>query len=150
MTRILVFLAATLLSAGLSSAALAQEPPFRVGGAATDTNPAPTKLRCWSGSAWGPCAFAVQESFQLVAANTPASPVSVFGGDYILSQTCGGYGTLTLQARGPDGSTWQTLLTKTASDTTSGTGLALGSYAVVRITVTGTTSCNAILSRVPA
>ena len=91
-----------------------------------------------------------QESFQLVSANTPSAAATGAGGDYILSQTCTGYGTLALQALGPDGVTWQTLLTKTSSDTAGGTGMSLGSYAQVRITVSGTTGCNTILARVPA
>ena len=92
----------------------------------------------------------VRESFKLIAANVPSAAATVFGGDYILSQVCGGYGTLNVQALGPDGSTWQTIITKTASDTAGGTGFALGSYAQIRVTVTGTTACNAIVARVPA
>ncbi len=92
----------------------------------------------------------VRETFQMVSANTPVASATVYGGDYILAQTCAGYGTLTLQVRGPDATTWLPLVTKTASDTGSGTGIALGSYAVVRVTVSGTTGCAASLSRVPA
>ena len=91
-----------------------------------------------------------REAFQLVNGNTPSAPVTIYGGDYILAQTCAGYGTLTLQVRGPDATTWLPLVTKTAADTGSGTGIALGSYAVVRVTVSGTTGCAASLSRVPA
>lgn len=92
----------------------------------------------------------VREAFQLVSANTPITSATVYGGDYILAQTCSSYGTVTLQVRGPDASTWLTLVTKTAADTGSGTGIALGSYAVVRVTVSGTAGCFASLSRVPA
>lgn len=92
----------------------------------------------------------VREAFQLVSANTPITSATVYGGDYILAQTCSSYGTVTLQVRGPDASTWLTLVTKTAADTGSGTGIALGSYAVVRVTVSATTGCFASLSRVPA
>ncbi|HEX8420905.1 MAG TPA: hypothetical protein VF638_12940 [Sphingomonas sp.] len=91
-----------------------------------------------------------REAFQLVAANTPSAAVVVFGGDYIISQTCASYGTLNLQVLGPDGATYQTLIAKTSSDTAGGTGLVLGSYSNVRVTVTGTTGCNAILARVPS
>jgi hypothetical protein len=91
-----------------------------------------------------------QESFRLVSANTPSAAATVFGGDYILSQTCAAYGTLNLQVLGPDGAVYATVLTKTASDAGGGTSVALGSYAMVRVTVTGTTTCNAILARVPA
>lgn len=92
----------------------------------------------------------VREAFQLVSANTPIASATVYGGDYILAQTCTSYGTLTLQVRGPDATTWLTLVTKTAADTGSGTGIALGSYAVVRVTVSGAAGCFASLSRVPA
>ena len=104
-------------------------------------------------AAWTPCpAFgaAVRESFPLVAVNTPSPAATVFGGDYILSQTCASYGTLALQILGPDGTTWLTLLTKTASDNGNGTGLSLGSFAQVRVTVSGTAGCNSILARVPS
>ncbi|MFH8652339.1 hypothetical protein ACH37Y_06445 [Sphingomonas paucimobilis] len=92
----------------------------------------------------------VREAFQLVNANTPSPSATVYGGDYILAQTCASYGTLTLQVRGPDATTWLTLVTKSAADTGSGAGIALGSYAVVRVTVSGTAGCFASLSRVPA
>jgi hypothetical protein len=91
-----------------------------------------------------------QESFQLVAANVPSAPATVYGGDYILSQTCTTYGTLNVQVLGPDGATWQTVLSKTASDTAGGSGFALGSYAQIRMTVSGTSGCNALVARVPA
>lgn len=90
-----------------------------------------------------------QETKALVTANVASSSVQVFGGDYIFAQTCTSYGTLTLAVLGPDGVTYQTLLSKTATDTTGGTGLALGSAAVVKATITGTTGCNVLLSRVP-
>lgn len=107
--------------------------------------------RCTSVSAAAPLPTGgVREAFQLVSTNTPITSATVYGGDYILAQTCTSYGTLTLQVRGPDASTWLTLVTKTAADTGSGTGIALGSYAVVRVTVSGTAGCFASLSRVPA
>ena len=91
-----------------------------------------------------------RESFQLVASNVATAEVTVFGGDYVLSQACTAYGSLNFQVRGPDGVTYTTFFTKTASDPTNATGIVLGSYAVVRITITGTTGCNAILARVPS
>lgn len=91
-----------------------------------------------------------QETFQLVSGNSPSAPVTVAGGDYILAQTCSGYGTLSIQVLGPDGSTWLLLGAYTSSDAGSGHGFALGSYAKVRISVSGTAGCNALLSRVPA
>ena len=92
----------------------------------------------------------VREAFQLVNANTPGAPVSLYGGDYILDQICTSYGTVRLERRGPDAMTWIPLVTKTASDTTSGTGVTLGSFAVVRVTVAGTAGCYATFSRVPS
>ncbi len=90
------------------------------------------------------------EAFQLVNANVSAGQVKVVGGDYVLAQTGVTYGTLTLQVLGPDGTTWLTLVTKSASDGGSGTGVTLAANAVVRVTVAGTTGCYASLSRVPA
>jgi hypothetical protein len=95
-------------------------------------------------------ALAQQEAWRLVSANTPIAEQPVYGGNYILSQTCTAYGTLTLQVLGPDGVTYLPLATKTSSDTGSGTAIALGTRAVVRVTVTGTTGCNALLARVPS
>ena len=97
-----------------------------------------------------PLPVGVQESFQLAAANTPSAPVTLFGGDYILSQTCSGYGTLALQVLGADATTWSPLVTKSTADTAGGSGLSLGSYSVVRVALTGTTGCYANLARVPA
>lgn len=90
-----------------------------------------------------------QEAFQLASNNTASTASTTYGGDYIFSQTCSGYGTVSLQVLGPNGSTYQTILTKSAADTAGGTGLALGSYASVQVTLSGTTGCSALLSRVP-
>ncbi len=92
----------------------------------------------------------VREAYQLITANTPGASVKLYGGDYILSQLCSSYGSLRLEVLGADGLTWLPLVTKTASDSGSGTGVALGSYAAVRVTVSGTAGCYASLSRVPA
>lgn len=148
--RPLGVLAALLLLAPAPAGAQTTEPAYRPGGAVTDTNPQPVKLRCWTGAAWASCSPSVQESFQLASANAASAAVTAYGGDYILSQACTGYGTVALQVRGPDGATWLPLVTKTAADTNGGTGIALGSYAVVRVSLMGTAGCNAILSRVPA
>jgi hypothetical protein len=115
----------------------------------------PTVDNCWDAvaNAWTGCAAnggAVRESFTLVTANVPSAPVTVFGGNYIFSQTCTTYGTLTLQARKADGTTYKTILTKTADDAGTDTGLSLGSFAVVRVTVAGTAGCSALLARVPS
>lgn len=90
------------------------------------------------------------EAFQMVNANVSTGQVKVVGGDYVLAQTGMAYGTVTLQVLGPDGNTWLTLVTKSASDSGSGTGVTLAANAVVRVTVAGTTGCYASLSRVPA
>jgi hypothetical protein len=90
-----------------------------------------------------------QETFQLASGNTATAAVTAFGGDYIFAQTCSGYGTLTLQVLGPNGTTYQPILTKTATDTTGGTGLALGSNATIQVSLSGTAGCSALLSRVP-
>lgn len=143
--------AATVLTA-VPVSAQATRPSHRPGGAITDTNPQPAECREWdvAAAAWKSCSAGRRESFQLAAGNAAAAAVTVYGGDYILSQTCTGYGSLALQVRGPDGASWLTLVTKTASDLGNGTGIALGSYAAVRVAVTGTSGCNAILARVPA
>ncbi len=91
-----------------------------------------------------------RESFQLVANNTASNAVTLYGGDYILSQACTGYGTLTFERRNPDGITYKPMFTKTALDTGNDSGIVLGSFAVVRVTISGTTGCNAILARVPS
>lgn len=115
----------------------------------------PTMGNCWDSvtNAWTGCAAnggAVRESFALATANVPSAAATVFGGNYIFSQTCTTYGTITLQVRKADGTTYKTVISKTADDAGADTGLSLGSFAVVRVTVTGTTGCNALLARVPS
>ena len=90
-----------------------------------------------------------QETYALAVNNVVSAPVTVYGGDYVFSQQATAYGTIALQTLAPDGVTWQTLVSKTASDGVGGTGLALGSYAVVRVVLTGTTAAYANLSRIP-
>ena len=90
-----------------------------------------------------------QESFQLANNNVAAPAQTVYGGDYIFSQQATGYGTIALQVLGPDGATYQTIASKTASDATGGTGISLGSNATVKVVLTGTTAAYANLSRVP-
>lgn len=90
-----------------------------------------------------------QETFALVAANTPSSAATVYGGYYTLTQACTVYGSLTLRYRGPDGSTMLTMFTKTAADSGGGTLLSLAGGQVVDVTLTGTTGCNAQLGRNP-
>ncbi|WP_420143851.1 hypothetical protein [Sphingobium sp.] len=91
----------------------------------------------------------LQEKFALVTANNPAAATMLYGGDYIFAQSCSAYGTVALEVRGPDGVTFQPIVSRTASDSSGGTGVALGAQAVVRATVAGTTACNVTLSRVP-
>lgn len=90
-----------------------------------------------------------QEGFQLAIGNVASAAATVFGGDYILDQSCSAYGTLLLQRLGPDGTTWITSATKTAADGASPTGITIGSRAQVRVTLSGTTGCAATLTRVP-
>lgn len=93
-----------------------------------------------------------QEAYQLASANAAAAPVTVYGGDYVLAQTCSGYnsGSLVLQVLGPDQSTYQSILSKSGSDTTGGTGVALGSGAIVKASLpAGSAGCYASLTRVP-
>lgn len=90
-----------------------------------------------------------QESLSLASANSAAAGTAVYGGDYVFSQSCLTYGSVALQAVGPDGATYQTLVARSAADSTGGTGITFGSNAMVRVALTGTTGCNATLSRVP-
>lgn len=90
-----------------------------------------------------------QESYNLIDANSVAPAQTVYGGSYVFSQSCSGYGTVTLRYRGPDGATMQVLVTKTATDAAGGTLVSLASYVVVDATVSGTTGCNATIARVP-
>lgn len=90
-----------------------------------------------------------QERLALVTANTPADPLMVFGGIYVVSQDCTGYGTLTVRYLGPDGAAMMPLLVRTAGDMAGGTLVTLASGAVVDAVLNGTTGCNASLARVP-
>lgn len=92
----------------------------------------------------------VREAFQLADRNTAAASVKLYGGDYVFSQTCSAYGSVKLEVKGPDGTTWLAMTTRTTADTTSGSGFAFGSGAEVRVSLSGTTGCFASLSRVPA
>lgn len=90
------------------------------------------------------------ERLVLAGNNVAAAPVTALGGLYILNQSCGGYGSLTLRYLAADGVTMLPLLTRTVSDTGGGTNIYLGAGAVVDISLSGTTGCNAQLARVPA
>lgn len=90
-----------------------------------------------------------QEVFQLASANVAASAVTVYGGDYVLTQSCTGYGSVALRYRGPDGATMLTLITKAATDSSGGTSVRFKSKDVVDVALTGTTACNVHLGRVP-
>lgn len=94
-----------------------------------------------------------QESFDLITNNVVAAPQSVYGGDYVWSvQGTFGGASVQLQVLGPDGSTYQNMgAAKTAPDTAGGTGVGLGSNAIVRATITGGTPSGlfASLSRLP-
>lgn len=88
-----------------------------------------------------------QESFQLIAANTPAAARTIYGGTYVFAQTCSSYGTVTLRGRGPDGTMYAIA---DGARTAAGSALyTFGSGAEVDATVAGTAGCVATLSRVP-
>lgn len=91
----------------------------------------------------------LREAFPLVSANVASAPVTVYGGDYIFCQTATAYGTVKLQVLGPDAATWLDVLSKASADTTGGTGVSLGSGAVVRVLLTSTSGAAATLARVP-
>ncbi len=91
----------------------------------------------------------VNDAITLASNNTASANKQAFGGTYIFAQICSGYGTVQLQVLGPDGVTWQTIASKTQADATGGTELKLGTAAIVRVTLSGTTGCSAQLSRVP-
>lgn len=89
------------------------------------------------------------EAFQLVTANVPIAPVTLAGGNYVLTQLCATYGSIALRYRGPDGATMIQLVSKTAADSGGGTVLAFGTNAIVDAALSGTTGCNATLARIP-
>ena len=97
-----------------------------------------------------PAAAQVQETFALAIANTATGPTSVFGGTYILNPTCATYGPVTFQALGPDGAAFQTVASYTASTSTGGVVVQLGSRQVVQVVLAGTAGCSVKLARVPA
>ena len=92
-----------------------------------------------------------QEAFTLISNNTPAAAQAVYGGDYIFSVvgTFGG-ASVQLQALGPDGTTYINIGTPVTASGTS--GVRIGSYGVMRATVTGGTpsGISASLSRIPS
>jgi hypothetical protein len=91
----------------------------------------------------------ITESFPLSESNVALSTgYYAYGGTYILSQVCTAYGTLALQARAVDGN-FQTLSSKTSADTTGGTSVTIAANTNVRVNLSGTTGCNASLTRVP-
>ena len=95
-----------------------------------------------------------QETLMLASASVAAASQTAFGGDYIWSATASSWpagSSVQLQALGPDGSTYQNLgAAKTASDTAGGTGVGLGSNAVVRVVIAGApVNLYASLSRMP-
>ncbi|MGW8141852.1 hypothetical protein [Sphingomonas zeae] len=89
-----------------------------------------------------------QETVALASANTAVPAVALYGGTYILNQSCGAYGTVALRYRAADGSTMVTLLTRSVADV-AGTAVQFGSGQVVDVALTGTTGCNVTLSRMP-
>ncbi len=107
--------------------------------------------RCAAVSGDAPMPVATRaERLVLAGNNVAAAPATAVGGLYILNQSCGGYGSLTLRYLAADGVTMLPLLTRTVSDTGGGTNIYLGAGAMVDISLSGTTGCNAQLARVPA
>lgn len=90
------------------------------------------------------------ERLVLAGNNVAAAPVTAIGGLYVLNQSCGAYGSLTLRYLGADGATMLPLVTRTGPDTGGGTNIYLGAGTLVDITLSGTSGCNAQLARVPA
>jgi hypothetical protein len=85
----------------------------------------------------------------LASANAASATQTVYGGSCIFAQNCTAYGSVALQLLGPDGATFQTLLTRASADSTGGTEMKIGSGASAKVVLTGTTGCRAILTRVP-
>lgn len=92
---------------------------------------------------------ALRERVQLITANATTGPVQVYGGTYVVTQSCTTYGTVTVRYRDPAGA-MLVLFTKTTADTGGGTQVTLGSDAVMDATVTGTAGCNVSAARVPS
>ena len=91
----------------------------------------------------------VQEGLPLATANVAAPAQTVYGGTYIFAQMATAYGTVALQVMGPDGVTYETVISKSATDTTGGTAIQLQGGATVKAVLTGTTAANVTLTRVP-
>lgn len=89
------------------------------------------------------------ETFNLVTNNTASPAVALWGGNYVLAQSCTTYGSVALRYRGPDGTTMIALVTKTAADTGGGTFVAFGTNAIVDVGLSGTAGCNVTLARIP-
>lgn len=89
-----------------------------------------------------------QEQFALVNGNTASAAVTLYGGEYVFSQSSTTYGTVALRYRTPDG-TMVVLVTKSGPDAGGGTSLRFAAGTVVDVLPSLTTGCNATLSRVP-
>ena len=95
------------------------------------------------------CVTSGQQILTLASANVSTGTKIAFGGTYVFAQLCSAYGTVNLQVLGPDGVTYETLVTKAAADSNGGTGVGLGPNAVVKVVLSGTTGCVVTLSKVP-
>lgn len=146
--------AGAMALAGLSSVAMAQGLP-KITPPSTFIPPAGVAFNATDGSSLiaspsTPLPVAARgEAFQLVTANVPIAPVTLAGGNYVLTQLCASYGTVALRYRGPDGATMIQLVSKTAADSGGGTVLAFGTNAIVDVALSGTTGCNVTLARIP-
>lgn len=89
------------------------------------------------------------ETFSLAINNLVAPPAALWGGNYVLAQSCTGYGSVTLRYRGSDGVTMVAMVTKMAADTGGGTLVAFGTNAIVDVALSGAAGCNVTLSRIP-
>lgn len=89
------------------------------------------------------------ETFNLAINNTVSPAAALWGGNYVLSQSCTTYGSVILRYRGPDGVTMVTMVTKTTADSGGGTLLAFGTNAIVDVSLSGTAGCNVTLARIP-
>jgi hypothetical protein len=93
-----------------------------------------------------------QEVAPLLRSGIAGGPFTLWGGRYLLTQACANYnsGSLSVSIVGPAGQGTIPVATKTASDSAGGTEIAIGSNAVVSATApSGSTGCNADLSRIP-
>lgn len=148
--------ASAIIAAGSSAVGQVKRQSERIGGDGAvveftlpdgkKASAAATVILDSAGTPIGPAAR--DQSVPLATANAPSGPATLYGGNYILTQLCTGYGSVALRYRAPDGATMVTLTTKSGPDA-AGTLLQFGSGQVVDVALASTTGCNVILSRIP-